>query len=139
MDPVAVVVTFGTIFLVELPDKTFLATLVLATRYRPLFVWIGVSLLLFARSPFRMPIGERLFRLIWLGPIGRAFLRLSARGVMKRVTGPTVPSATPAAPARVSSSNGSGKPKRAVTPAPVDRVASLEARIAALERWRDGV
>ena len=35
MDPVAVVVTFGTIFLVELPDKTFLATLVLATRYRP--------------------------------------------------------------------------------------------------------
>ena len=44
MDPVAVVVTFGTIFLVELPDKTFLATLVLATRYRPLFVWIGVSL-----------------------------------------------------------------------------------------------
>ena len=44
MDPVAVVVTFGTIFLVELPDKTFLATLVLATRYRPRFVWIGVSL-----------------------------------------------------------------------------------------------
>jgi len=44
VDPVAVVVTFGTIFLVELPDKTFLATLVLATRYRPLFVWIGVSL-----------------------------------------------------------------------------------------------
>jgi Ca2+/H+ antiporter, TMEM165/GDT1 family len=44
VDPVAVVVTFGTIFLVELPDKTFLATLVLATRYRSLFVWIGVSL-----------------------------------------------------------------------------------------------
>lgn len=33
---------FVTIFLVELPDKTFIATLVLATRYRPLFVWIGV-------------------------------------------------------------------------------------------------
>lgn len=44
MDPVAVVVTFGTIFVVELPDKTFLATLVLATRYRPVLVWIGVSL-----------------------------------------------------------------------------------------------
>lgn len=28
---------------VELPDKTFLATLVLATRYRPLLVWIGVG------------------------------------------------------------------------------------------------
>ena len=44
MDPVALVVTFGTIFLVELPDKTLLATLVLATRYRPLLVWIGVGL-----------------------------------------------------------------------------------------------
>jgi Ca2+/H+ antiporter, TMEM165/GDT1 family len=44
MDPVALVVTFGAIFVVELPDKAFLATLVLATRYRPLFVWIGVGL-----------------------------------------------------------------------------------------------
>lgn len=34
---------FVLIFPVELPDKTFVATLVLATRYRPLFVWIGVS------------------------------------------------------------------------------------------------
>jgi Ca2+/H+ antiporter, TMEM165/GDT1 family len=28
---------------VELPDKTFVATLVLATRYRPLVVWLGVA------------------------------------------------------------------------------------------------
>ena len=28
---------------VELPDKTFVATLVLATRFRPLLVWIGVG------------------------------------------------------------------------------------------------
>jgi Ca2+/H+ antiporter, TMEM165/GDT1 family len=28
---------------VELPDKTFIATLVLATRYRPLMVWLGVG------------------------------------------------------------------------------------------------
>lgn len=27
----------------ELPDKTFIATLVLATRYPPLWVWLGVS------------------------------------------------------------------------------------------------
>jgi putative Ca2+/H+ antiporter (TMEM165/GDT1 family) len=37
---------FGTAFAlivpVELPDKTFVATLVLATRYRPLIVWLGV-------------------------------------------------------------------------------------------------
>ena len=44
MDPVVVGLTFLAIFVVELPDKTFLATLVLATKYRPVLVWIGVSL-----------------------------------------------------------------------------------------------
>src|SRR6476646_8499394 len=40
----AVAVTaFLLIFPIELPDKTFIATLVLATRYRPLPVWVGVS------------------------------------------------------------------------------------------------
>lgn len=34
---------FAVIFPVELPDKTFVATLVLATRYRPLAVWVGVA------------------------------------------------------------------------------------------------
>lgn len=44
MDLAVAAVTFGTIFLVELPDKTFIAALVLSTRYRPLAVWIGVGL-----------------------------------------------------------------------------------------------
>jgi len=44
MDLPSFAVTFGTIFLVELPDKTFIAALVLSTRYRPLLVWIGVGL-----------------------------------------------------------------------------------------------
>ncbi|MCD4523612.1 TMEM165/GDT1 family protein [Nocardioides sp. cx-173] len=44
MDLAAVALTFGAIFLVELPDKTFLATLVLATKYRPILVWVGVGL-----------------------------------------------------------------------------------------------
>jgi putative Ca2+/H+ antiporter (TMEM165/GDT1 family) len=44
MDLAALAITFGTIFLVELPDKTFIAALVLSTRYRPLAVWIGVGL-----------------------------------------------------------------------------------------------
>ena len=34
---------FAVIFPAELPDKTFLASLVLATRYSPLPVWLGVS------------------------------------------------------------------------------------------------
>ena len=44
MDLAAAAVTFATIFVVELPDKTFIAALVLSTRYRPLLVWIGVGL-----------------------------------------------------------------------------------------------
>ncbi|MFZ1286205.1 MAG: TMEM165/GDT1 family protein [Candidatus Phosphoribacter sp.] len=34
---------FALIFPVEFPDKTFVATLVLATRFRPLLVWTGVA------------------------------------------------------------------------------------------------
>jgi putative Ca2+/H+ antiporter (TMEM165/GDT1 family) len=39
-----VLLSFVLIFPVELPDKTFVASLVLATRYPPLAVWIGVGL-----------------------------------------------------------------------------------------------
>jgi Ca2+/H+ antiporter, TMEM165/GDT1 family len=35
--------TFGLVFLAELPDKTALASLVLATRYRALYVFIGAA------------------------------------------------------------------------------------------------
>jgi len=43
LDVGVVGIAFLSIFLVELPDKTFLATLVLSTKYRPLFVWLGVG------------------------------------------------------------------------------------------------
>jgi len=38
----AALAAFVLIVPVELPDKTFVATLVLSTRYRPLAVWLGV-------------------------------------------------------------------------------------------------
>jgi putative Ca2+/H+ antiporter (TMEM165/GDT1 family) len=43
-DLTVMAITFGAIFLVELPDKTFIAALVLSTRYKPLAVWVGVGL-----------------------------------------------------------------------------------------------
>jgi len=43
MSLVIAATAFLLILPVELPDKTFIATLVLATRYKPLPVWIGVS------------------------------------------------------------------------------------------------
>ncbi len=85
---------------------------------------LGVSFLLLVRGPFRMPIGERLFRLVWLGPIGRAFIRVSARGVGSAHggTGRAVAGATPAAPVQVTG----------------HRLAALESRVKALEQWRTG-
>jgi Ca2+/H+ antiporter, TMEM165/GDT1 family len=50
MDLVVVATAFALIFPVELPDKTFVASLVLATRYRPVPVWIGVSAAFFVQS-----------------------------------------------------------------------------------------
>ena len=44
MDLAVVALTFAAIFVVELPDKTFIATLVLSTRYHPGLVWLGVGL-----------------------------------------------------------------------------------------------
>jgi putative Ca2+/H+ antiporter (TMEM165/GDT1 family) len=44
MDLAVIAITFGAIFVVELPDKTFIAALVLSTRYKPLAVWVGVGL-----------------------------------------------------------------------------------------------
>lgn len=58
MDLAALVLTFGAIFVVELPDKTFLATLVLATRYRPLLVWIGVGLAFTVQTGIAVALGQ---------------------------------------------------------------------------------
>ena len=58
MDLAAVALTFGAIFLVELPDKTFLATLVLATKYRPILVWIGVGLAFTVQTGVAVALGH---------------------------------------------------------------------------------
>ena len=58
MDLALVALTFGTIFVVELPDKTFIAALVLSTRYRPLLVWIGVGLAFFLQVLIAVTAGQ---------------------------------------------------------------------------------
>jgi putative Ca2+/H+ antiporter (TMEM165/GDT1 family) len=52
-----IALAFISIFVVELPDKTFLATLVLATRYRPLYVWIGVGLAFAVQTVLAVAVG----------------------------------------------------------------------------------
>ncbi len=56
-------IAFLLILPVELPDKTFIATLVLATRYRPLPTWIGVGLAFGVQSLVAVTLGGLLTRL----------------------------------------------------------------------------
>jgi putative Ca2+/H+ antiporter (TMEM165/GDT1 family) len=58
IDPLVVVLAFGAIFVVELPDKTFIATLVMSTKMRPLFVWIGVALAFFVQTAVAVGLGK---------------------------------------------------------------------------------
>jgi putative Ca2+/H+ antiporter (TMEM165/GDT1 family) len=48
---------FGVIFVAELPDKTAFAALMLATRYRPLPVFLGAALALTAQSVVAVAAG----------------------------------------------------------------------------------
>ena len=58
MDLAVIALTFAAIFVVELPDKTFIAALVLSTRYRPLLVWIGVGLAFAVQSVVAVTAGH---------------------------------------------------------------------------------
>ena len=58
MDLAVIAVAFGAIFLVELPDKTFVAALVLATRYRPAAVWVGVGLAFLVQTAIACTVGQ---------------------------------------------------------------------------------
>jgi putative Ca2+/H+ antiporter (TMEM165/GDT1 family) len=53
-----VALTFAAIFVVELPDKTFIAALVLSTRYRGVLVWIGVSLAFLVQTLLAVTVGK---------------------------------------------------------------------------------
>jgi putative Ca2+/H+ antiporter (TMEM165/GDT1 family) len=68
---------FGSIFLAELPDKTALASLVLATRYKPLAVWVGAALAFLVQTIVAVAVGG-LFSLLpeWVTHRGAGVLFL---------------------------------------------------------------
>jgi len=57
LDPRIFATVFGVIFIAELPDKTALAALVLATRYRPWPVFLGTALALVLQSLIAVAAG----------------------------------------------------------------------------------
>lgn len=63
VDIALLLTVFVTLFLVELPDKTFIATLVLATKYRPLYVWLGVASAFAVQTAVAVGFGSLLTKL----------------------------------------------------------------------------
>jgi hypothetical protein len=116
------------------PDGTPIIVIPPPTVPGTLFVITGELVLAFVlvlliRSPFRMSPGERVFRAIWLGPIGRGFIHIGARGVVgtRRTPGRS--------PSRAITARAA--PVRAHSPRPESTLTRLEARVAELEKWRD--
>jgi putative Ca2+/H+ antiporter (TMEM165/GDT1 family) len=58
MDLAVIAIAFAAIFVVELPDKTFIAALVLATRYPALAVWVGVGAAFFVQTLIAVVAGN---------------------------------------------------------------------------------
>ena len=92
----------------------------------------GTSIVLLLKSPFRMPPGERLFRRVWLGPIGRAFVRFAGRGVRGASPGAFHARVVviPGGPREVTLNSA------ATVMRPPDQERTLEVRVSELERWR---
>ncbi|MCU0621506.1 MAG: hypothetical protein MUC69_08395, partial [Gemmatimonadales bacterium] len=96
---------------------------------------LGIACVGLLRSPFRGGFDEWLFRVLWLGWPGRRLLRRAARGVTPAAVGTTLPgTGAVTAPARAAPA----PPERAGPSGDDARLAGLESRVAALERWRDG-
>jgi putative Ca2+/H+ antiporter (TMEM165/GDT1 family) len=58
------VAVFPVIFIGELPDKTMMASLVMATRGKPLFVWMGAAAAFTLHVVIATTIGVALFRIL---------------------------------------------------------------------------
>ena len=87
LDFATVGLAFILIFPAELPDKTFIATLVLSTRYRRLAVWIGVAVAFAVQSAIAVAAGSLLSLLPQRLVLGITFLLFAAGAVLMLVSG----------------------------------------------------
>ena len=76
--------------------------------------YVGVGLVLLFKSPLKMPVGERVFRLLWLSRFGRAFIRFGGRKVLAVRNGKTLPGAS-----------GNTRHTRSLSPTPVSRTGAI--------------
>jgi putative Ca2+/H+ antiporter (TMEM165/GDT1 family) len=64
VSPYIALVCFPIIFVGELPDKTMFASLVMATKGRPLQVWVGAAVAFVAHVVIAVTIGVAIFHLL---------------------------------------------------------------------------
>jgi len=102
-------------------------------------VMLGIAFIGLMRNPFRAGVGERMFRRVWMGWPGRAFLAMAGRGAAGAGGGAGTTDAASGAPARTTPIQlaGSADTGRKASDEAV-RLARLEARVDALERAREG-
>ncbi|HVC69863.1 MAG TPA: TMEM165/GDT1 family protein [Acidimicrobiales bacterium] len=81
MDITVIAVSFGIIFVAELPDKTMIATIVLASRHRPLPVFIGAATAMVVNSAIAVGAG-RLIELLPHRVVETAVAVLFAAGAL---------------------------------------------------------
>ena len=86
-DLATVGLAFILIFPAELPDKTFIATLVLSTRYRRLAVWIGGALAFAVQCAIAVAAGGLLSLLPQRLVLGVTFLLFAAGAILMLVSG----------------------------------------------------
>jgi putative Ca2+/H+ antiporter (TMEM165/GDT1 family) len=82
IDVAVVLTTFALIFPAELPDKTFIATLVLATRFPRLWVWLGVASAFFVQVLIAVVAGGLLALLPQRLVLGVTFVLFAAGAVI---------------------------------------------------------
>lgn len=87
IDLAVIGVTFLLIFPAELPDKTFIATLVLSTRYRRLHVWIGVAVAFAVQCAIAVAAGGLLSLLPQRLVLGVTFVLFAAGAVIMLISG----------------------------------------------------
>ena len=86
-DLAVVGLTFLLIFPAELPDKTFIATLVLSTRYRRLAVWLGVAAAFAVQTAIAVAAGGLLSLLPQRLVLGITFVLFLAGAILMLVSG----------------------------------------------------
>ena len=98
-----VATVFGVIFIAELPDKSLFASLVLATRHRPLLVWIGASAAFVLHSVLAVLAGGLLTLLphTWVSVIVALLFALGAVLLLRHAGDPAPTAVVPRRPLSV--------------------------------------